>query len=45
MMKMINEAKDGLEDQLCTNDTSREEERVRAAEDEISIPSYHNSDL
>ena len=24
MMKMINEAKDGLEDQLSTNDASRE---------------------
>ena len=45
MMKMINEAKDGLEDQLRTNDASREEERVRSAEDEISIPSDHNSDL
>ena len=29
-MKMINEAKDGLEDTLRTNDASREEERVRA---------------
>ena len=45
MMKMINKAKDGLEDQLRTNDASREEERFRAAEDDISIPSYHNSDL
>ena len=35
MMKMINEAKFGLEDQLRTNDTSREEERVRAAENAI----------
>ena len=40
MMKMINEAKYGLEDQLCTNNESREEEHVRAAEDEISTPSY-----
>ena len=31
MMKMINEAKDGLEDTLRTNDASRKEERVRAA--------------
>ena len=42
---MINEAKDGLEDQLRNNDKSREEERIRAAEDEISIPYYHNYDL
>ena len=35
MMSMINEAKDGLEDTLRTNDASREEERVRAAEDAI----------
>ena len=35
MMKMINESKDGLEDTLRTNDTSREEESVRAAEYEI----------
>ena len=33
MMKIINEAKDGLEDTLRTNDASREEERVRTAED------------
>ena len=39
MMKMINEVKGGLEDQLCTNDASREEKFVRAAEDEISTPS------
>ena len=44
MMKMINEAKDGLEDTLHTNDESRKEERVRAAEDEISISSDENSD-
>ena len=31
MMKMINEAKDGLEDQLRTNDASRKEEHVLAA--------------
>ena len=42
-MSMINEAKDGLEDTLRTNDASREEERVRAAEDEISIPSDSES--
>ena len=37
MMTMVNEAKDGLEDTLCTNDVSREEERVRAAEDAITL--------
>ena len=45
MMKMVNEAKGGLEDQLRTNDSSREEERGWAAEDEISIPSDNNSGL
>ena len=30
MMKMINEDKFGLQDQLRTNDESREEERVRS---------------
>ena len=30
MMKMINEDKFGLQDQLRTNDASREEERVRS---------------
>ena len=44
IMKMINEAKFGLQEQLCTNDASREEERVGATEDVISIPSYHNYD-
>ena len=43
IMKMINEAKDGLEDTLRTNDASREEERVRAAEDEIIISSDDHS--
>ena len=38
MVKMINKDKEVLEDQLRTNDASREEERVRAIEDEISIP-------
>ena len=42
---MINEAKDGLEDQLSNNDARRKEECVRAAEDDILIPSDHNSDL
>ena len=44
LLKMINEAKFGLKDQLRINDAIREEERVRAAEDVISIPSDHNSD-
>ena len=37
MMKIINTAKDGLQDQLRKNDTRREEERVQASEDDISI--------
>ena len=44
MMKMINEAKDGLEDTLRTNDAIREEERIQAEEDEITISSDDNSD-
>ena len=44
MMTMINQAKDGLEDTLRTNDASREEERVRVAEDVISISFDDNSD-
>ena len=44
MMKMINTAKERLQDQLRKNDELREKERVQAAEDEISIPSDHNSD-
>ena len=43
-MKMINEAKFGLQDQLRTNNASRKEERVQATEDVISIPYDHNSD-
>ena len=43
MMTMINDAKDELEDTLRTNDASREEERVRAAEDAISLSSDDNS--
>ena len=41
---MINEAKDGLEDTLRTNVVIREEECVRAAEDENSLSSDDNSD-
>ena len=44
MMKMINTAKKGLQDQLRKNDALREKERVQAAEDEISISSDHNYD-
>ena len=44
MMTMINTAKEGLQDQLRKIDEVREEERVQSAEDDISIPSDHNSD-
>ena len=44
MMKMVNGAKFVLQEQLHTNDVSREEERVWATEDMISIPSYQHSD-
>ena len=44
MMKIINEANFGFQEQLRTNDASKEEERVRATEDVISIPSDQNSD-
>ena len=43
-MKMINTDKDRFRDQLRENDELREEERFQAAEDESSIPSYHNPD-
>ena len=43
-MTMINEAKDGLEDTLRTNNASTEEECVRAAEDAISLSSNDNYD-
>ena len=43
-MKMINTAKDGLQDQLHKDYACREEEHVQASEDEISIPSDHNYD-
>ena len=45
MILMINTAKEGLQDQLRKNDALTEEERFQAAEDVISIPSDHNSDL
>ena len=44
MMIIINTARYGLQDQLRENDALREEEHVQAAEDESSIPSYHNPD-
>ena len=44
MMKSINTAKEGLQDQLRENDALREEEHVQAAEDDNSIPYYHSSD-
>ena len=44
IMKMINTAKDGLQDQLRENDWVRSEENFQAAEDESSIPSDNNSD-
>ena len=44
MMTIINKTKDGLEDTLRTNDAIREGERVRAAEDAISLSSDDNSD-
>ena len=44
MMKMINTAKAGLQDQLHENYACREEERVKEGDDAISIPSDHNSD-
>ena len=37
-------AKERLQDQQRKNDALREKERVQAAEDEITIPSDHNSD-
>ena len=43
-MRMINEAKEGLEDTLRNNDAIREEERVRMAEETIILSSDDNSD-
>ena len=43
MMTMINEAKDGLENTLRTNDAIREEELVRVAADVIQLSSDDNS--
>ena len=44
IMTMINTAKDGLLDRMRDNDQDREEENVQGAEDEESIPYYHNYD-
>ena len=44
MKGMINEAKDGLKNTLRTNDSIRDEEHVRAAEDMITLLSDDNSD-
>ena len=45
-MRMINEAKEGLEDTLRNNDAIREEERVRMAKETIILSSddYSNSE-
>ena len=43
-MRMINEAKEGLEDTLRNNDAIREEERVCMAEETIILSSDDNSD-
>ena len=44
MMKMVNTARYELQDQQKENDALREEEPVQAAEDESSVPYYHNPD-
>ena len=44
VMRMINKAKEGLEDTLGNNDTIREEERVCMAEETIIFSSDDNSD-
>ena len=44
MMVMINEAKEGLKNTLRNNDAIMEEERVRAAEETITLSSDDNSD-
>ena len=44
MMKIINTAKEVLQDQLCKNDAVREEERDLSGEDVESITSDNNSD-
>ena len=44
IMRIINTAKEGLQDKLRKNDAVREEERDLAEEDVESIPPDHNSD-
>ena len=44
MMGMLNEAKEGLKNTLRNNDSIREAERVRAAEETISLSSDDSSD-
>ena len=44
MMGMINEAKEGLKITIHKNDAIREEERVRMAEEMITLLSDYNSD-
>ena len=44
MMRMISEAKEGLENKLRNNDAIREEERVRMAEEMITFSSDDHSD-
>ena len=44
MMKMINEAKDGLKKTLLTNDAIRGKEHFRAAEDAITLSYDYNYD-
>ena len=44
VMRMINEAKEGLEDTLRNNDVIGEEERVCMAEETIILSSDDNSD-
>ena len=44
IMTMINTARYVLQHQLQENDALREEEPVQAAEDESSVPYYHNPD-
>ena len=45
MMKMINKAKEGLENTLCRNDAIRDEERARMAQNNVIVLSgYLSSD-
>ena len=44
MMGMINEAKEGLKNTLRNNDAIRQEERVRASQETVTLLSDDNSD-